>query len=226
MNPARLNPNPFPRSTSTHRQVYAAIRETWERQNRKELHSMTQDFLQDSEYNPTERERENVHQVAAPGTALSGKVELGAAQIKFRVYDTPKPGGSKKGFQHKHTKRVVVVEDCSKSADWRQSVKTAARAVYTGELLTGALAVRVRFIMPRIAAHYKGGNPARGLKDNAPYYHTKKPDATKLWRSTEDALTGVVWHDDAQIAVQRIEKVYGEKPGAEIEIWCIDERGK
>jgi Holliday junction resolvase RusA-like endonuclease len=51
-----------------------------------------------------------------------------------------------------------------------------------------------------------------------------RPDATKLWRPTEDALTGIVWRDDSQIIRQLVRKRYcgpGEVPGAEV---LVDER--
>jgi Holliday junction resolvase RusA-like endonuclease len=56
------------------------------------------------------------------------------------------------------------------------------------------------------------------LKPNAPYYHTNAPDATKLIRSTEDALKKLVWQDDSQVCLQIISKTYEDKPGALITI--------
>ena len=48
--------------------------------------------------------------------------------------------------------------------------------------------------------------------------------ATKLIRAVEDALTGIVWRDDAQVAVQKVAKVYGDEPqGAVITIEEIEE---
>jgi Holliday junction resolvase RusA-like endonuclease len=72
--------------------------------------------------------------------------------------------------------------------------------------------------MPRIGSHYGSGKNAEKLKPTAPKFHTVKPDATKLLRSTEDALTGILWRDDAQIARQTVEKSYGERAGAWITV--------
>jgi Holliday junction resolvase RusA-like endonuclease len=47
------------------------------------------------------------------------------------------------------------------------------------------------------------------------------PDLTKLMRSTEDALTGILWVDDARITDQHARKRYcepGQAPGAQISI--------
>lgn len=144
----------------------------------------------------------------------------GNRYIVFRVFDTPKPGGSKRGFVVNG--RVCIV-DASKNKDWRSAVKHAAlEAIKTsGEAmpLRGPLKLDVTFFMPRPKSHYRTGKNAHILRDDAPGYHTSKPDATKLLRSTEDALTGVLWNDDAEIAVQVVTKQYGQQPGALIEVW-------
>jgi crossover junction endodeoxyribonuclease RusA len=50
------------------------------------------------------------------------------------------------------------------------------------------------------------------------YPHIKKPDVDKLLRSMLDALTGVVWADDSQVAYAIINKVYAwnDRPGAHV----------
>lgn len=143
--------------------------------------------------------------------------------ITFRVFDTPKPGGSKRGFvipgKGGKKPRAVVVE-ASKNKDWRNSVKAAALeafAKYGGsEPLRGPLKIEVDFFLPRPKSHFRTGKNAHELRGDAPTFHTSKPDATKLLRSTEDALTGILWNDDAEIAVQVVRKGYGQHPGAEI----------
>jgi Holliday junction resolvase RusA-like endonuclease len=39
-----------------------------------------------------------------------------------------------------------------------------------------------------------------------------------LWRAAEDALTGIVWADDAQITDQRVQKCYSTMPGVSITV--------
>jgi Holliday junction resolvase RusA-like endonuclease len=139
--------------------------------------------------------------------------------ITFRVYGVPQPGGSKRGFVNPRTGRVIIVEDAKHNKSWRETVLQAAVPFAPKELFRGPIAVRVRFLMPRIKGHYRTGKHAGELKDGAPLFHVVKPDATKLWRSTEDALTGIIWHDDAMIAHQSVTKIYtDDQPGAEIEI--------
>ena len=78
--------------------------------------------------------------------------------------------------------------------------------------------------MPRPKGHYRTGKNALILRKNAPEHPTTKPDATKLLRSTEDALTGILWKDDAQIWCQNVTKTYGECPGAQIQVWFEEQR--
>lgn len=137
--------------------------------------------------------------------------------ITFFVHGVPRPGGSKKGFFNPKTKRVIIV-DASNNKPWRESVRHAALATGSG-MLSGPLSVTVTFYMPRPQSHFRTGKHAGELKADAPQYHDKMPDATKLWRSTEDALTGVLWKDDAQIAVQKVEKRYAnDHPGASVTV--------
>jgi len=81
-------------------------------------------------------------------------------------------------------------------------------------LLGGALEVSVIFTVPRPKGHFG----ARGLKPSAPAYPTVRPDVTKLLRAVEDACTGIVWRDDAQIVAQHAIKRYGEPACAEIRV--------
>jgi Holliday junction resolvase RusA-like endonuclease len=56
------------------------------------------------------------------------------------------------------------------------------------------------------------------LRASAPRYPTGRPDVLKLARACEDALTGVIWRDDAQIVVERLYKDWGEPARVLVEI--------
>lgn len=135
----------------------------------------------------------------------------------FFVPGTPAPGGSKR-----HIGGGRIIDASKRSGPWRSVVALAGRDAYRGDPHTGTLSVEVTFTMPRPRSHFRTGKHASELKPNAPTYHTVAPDATKLWRSTEDALTGIVWKDDSQIAVQRVSKVYGDKPGAHVRVEVME----
>lgn len=70
--------------------------------------------------------------------------------------------------------------------------------------LTGPIRIAVSFVMPRPNSHYRTGAKADHLKDSAPRWHTSKPDMDNLFKGLKDALKGVAWGDDSQVAL------YGE----------------
>lgn len=135
-------------------------------------------------------------------------------EIAFQVHGIPAPGGSKRGFYSPKLKRVIITEDCAKSRPWRALVSDAALQAHQGPPLEGPLRLEVEFVFMRPKNH----TGKRGLKAWAPHFHTSAPDATKLLRSTEDALKGICWGDDAQVAQQSVTKRYGERPGAVVRV--------
>ena len=141
----------------------------------------------------------------------------------FRVFGQPRPGGSKRAFLHAKTGKMMVIE-ASKNKDWRAEVKAAGMEAYDGPVLGGPLKVHFTFFLLRPKMHYGSGKNAEQLKSQFAWLPgpVKAPDTTKLIRSTEDALTGVLWVDDAQLVVQKALKLYidrWERPGALIEVW-------
>jgi Holliday junction resolvase RusA-like endonuclease len=140
--------------------------------------------------------------------------------FSFFVPGIPKPGGSKRAFVIPGTNRAIITDANPKAKDWKNSVSQVATD-HGVTPLSGPLELSIDFIFPRPKGHYGTGKNEDVVKASAPKHHTVKPDATKLTRSTEDALTGIAWRDDAQVAVQAISKWYaesGETPGARITI--------
>lgn len=140
--------------------------------------------------------------------------------IQITVYGHPAPAGSKRGFAFKRTNGStgVAISDANpKSRLWKEAVSSAARLIYRGELLRGPLDVAMVFYRPRPAGHFgKAGTLNKAGRDaKAP---VGRPDVLKLARGVEDALTSVVWHDDAQIVRELIEKQWGEPARVEIVI--------
>jgi len=141
---------------------------------------------------------------------------------KFFVTGLPKPGGSKKAFIHKHTGKIIVTDTCN-NKNWRTLVATAALNAKIPTLLK-PLCVHFVFYLPRPKSHYGKGKRISDVRKSSPKYPAVKPDATKLVRSTEDALTGIIWKDDAQIINQIVIKKYADfdHPGCEISIEEIE----
>jgi len=134
--------------------------------------------------------------------------------LSFTVYGVAQPAGSKTAGVTKGGK-VFVRDSARHGAPWRRHVARAAAEAMNGTgLLDGALEVSVIFTVPRPKYHYG----KRGLRPSAPQHPTVRPDVTKLLRAVEDACTGIVWRDDAQIVEQHAVKRYGEPACAEVRV--------
>ena len=139
--------------------------------------------------------------------------------IKFFVPGKPATAGSKRGFVNKKTGKILMVDDCKRNPDWKNTCRAFAYQAYQRAPTRAAVTLSVDFWLPRPKSHYGTGKNATQLKSTAPRYHTTIPDATKLLRCLEDALTGILWRDDAQIVSQTVTKRYaddGERIGAQI----------
>lgn len=140
---------------------------------------------------------------------------LETTDVSLFVPGVPAPGGSKTVFRTPSGKVNVTDAGGERNKNWRAVVATVAYAHFRGLPMDGPLEVSVVFVMPRPKSHFRRNGT---LRPNAPRLHTNKPDATKLWRSTEDALTGILWRDDSTICRQAVEKVYGDVPGARLTV--------
>lgn len=142
--------------------------------------------------------------------------------IEITVYGSPAPQGSKKFVGTTKTGRGLMVESSKKVKPWRQDVKAAAEAVMAGRApLDGPLVAEMVFTLPK---------PTSAPKTRRTY-PCRKPDASKLARSTEDALTDAgVWTDDARVVELIVRKSFpGESsgalqaPGARIRVFALEE---
>lgn len=141
--------------------------------------------------------------------------------LAFRVHGSPQPAGSKKAFVHPATGHAQVVDANSKARPWKERVAQVAGETYSGPLLDGPLVARFTFFTPRPRGHFGTGRNAGTLKPSAPAFPTTRPDALKLARAVEDALTGVVWRDDALIVEEHLYKRYGNA-GCQVEISAVE----
>lgn len=136
--------------------------------------------------------------------------------IQIEVFGIPRPGGSKKPGRNRKTGKLFVMDANPNTAIWRSDVVAQSIPQYNGPLLTGPVIMRYEFRFPRPKNHYRTGNNAHLMREAAPNWHTIKPDLTKIIRSTEDALTGIVWQDDSQVCKRSESKRYcrgEERPG-------------
>jgi Holliday junction resolvase RusA-like endonuclease len=147
--------------------------------------------------------------------ALAGKA---MTPIAFFVPGIPRPGGSKRAFFKAGMKRPIITDDAKGNREWKAAVADFAARAHTSAPLEGPLRLEIVFQVLRPKGHFGSGKNASRLKASAPAYPTVKPDVTKLVRSTEDALTGILWRDDAQVVEQVASKVYAERTGAEVRV--------
>jgi Holliday junction resolvase RusA-like endonuclease len=144
--------------------------------------------------------------------------------IKIVVPGVPAPGGSKTPYINKRTGRVAIVDAGKNNAGWKQRVAVFAQQAMAGSPpLDGPLVLTMRFAMLRPKGHYGTGRNAGKLRLWAESAHpTGKPDTTKLVRAAEDALKGIVWHDDSQVVRQYADKSYADVAGVTIEVARLD----
>lgn len=139
-------------------------------------------------------------------------------EIIFWVPGNPKPAGSKRGFVNRKTGGVIITDACKLTKSWQGDVKMFAYAAMQGQpLMTGPLEMIVVFQQGRPKCHYGTGRNAGVLKHDAPLFPESAPDGSKLTRAVEDAMSKVIYVDDAQIVDQLVRKRYGP-PGALITV--------
>jgi crossover junction endodeoxyribonuclease RusA len=142
--------------------------------------------------------------------------------IEIIVRGQPAPQGSKKFVGLTKAGRGLLVESSKKVKPWRQDVVAAAVFAMQGRvMLDGPLLAVMTFTLPK---------PASAPKTRRTW-PCRKPDLSKLVRSTEDALSDAgVWADDARVVSMLVHKVFpGEgdnalsSPGAVIHVYGAEE---
>jgi Holliday junction resolvase RusA-like endonuclease len=148
-------------------------------------------------------------------------------RLAITAYGTPGPQGSKTPVGFRPNRRgglTPILRESSKKVDpWRDAVALAARTALRGRpwtLLDSPLELDMHFTLARPTTPPGSRRP----------HPTVYPDLSKLVRSTEDALTKIVWTDDARIVRYRsLSKSYPRtgpgpadtltRPGVIIRIW-------
>jgi len=142
-------------------------------------------------------------------------------EYTFFVAGRPSPGGSKSGypFQDNEGRLRVRMAPASKyTKQWMQTVAATARNEYTGPCFAQPIILEFKFTLARPKKHYRTGKFSEELRADAPDWHETMPDLTKLIRSTEDALKGIVFVDDALVVQQKAQKLYSVLPGVSITV--------
>ena len=139
--------------------------------------------------------------------------------ITFKVDGVPQTKGSAKAFMPKGAKFPSITNDNAKCKPWQAGVSQAAAVAFKDKMpLAGPILLELRFIMPRPKSHFRTGKRAGELKDSAPKWHDKKPDADKLVRAVKDGLSKIAYQDDAQVAFVAASKEYDSGEGVGVEV--------
>jgi Holliday junction resolvase RusA-like endonuclease len=126
-----------------------------------------------------------------------GKAEPAGSKTSQAIYRKGKDG-RRVPVRGKTGRVLTTVRESNRKVEpYKKRLVSEAREQYDGPVLTGPLVVEMIFYEPRPKSHYGTGRNEKTLRDSAPSKPAKKPDALKLARGVEDALSGVVWTDDA-----------------------------
>ena len=138
-------------------------------------------------------------------------------QVELFVPGIPATAGSRSAFKTKDG-RVIMAPASKKTKAWIDSVRWFAMKAFDHQIpWIGPVFLQAIFIMPPPKAHYGTGRNAGKLKPSAPNVHYGRPDLDKLVRAIGDALTGIIYKDDAQISDLDSHKIYGETTG--VYVW-------
>lgn len=162
---------------------------------------------------------------------------------EFVVVGEPRPAGSKSSIPavRKDPKKpgrfipilkengVPVVRTVDSSGTegvaWRQDVSSAGlHWRRTDAPIAGRLAAEFTFVFPYKAGDYMKRDPTQ-LKGSIRVAPHVRPDVLKLTRAAEDALTSVIYEDDAQITDELSRKVHVAPSDGpmrlEVRVWTL-----
>lgn len=133
------------------------------------------------------------------------------------------PGSNRKrSFVNPKTGRPVIVDKAKGKAQFTAAVRlfAAEAAREQGwELARDPVELQVQFRYARPACHYGTGRNAEKVKPSrGDARHAQSPDLTNLVKCIEDALTGIVWHDDRQVWRSTLSKVWGVTDSVAVDV--------
>lgn len=145
--------------------------------------------------------------------------------IEFFVPGEPKGQPRPRAFARKFgNKWQARVYDAKTAEGWKGQIAISwkQRMPDAFEPFVGPVALSIIFQLPRPQYHYG----KRGLKEDAPKYCMKKPDADNFAKAVMDAMTQLgVFVDDSQVCDLRAVKKFvrdGEIAGAHISVKELD----
>lgn len=135
-------------------------------------------------------------------------------KLQFTVFGKPEPQGSTRAFLPKGSTRPIITSDNPKLKSWRQELSKAAIAACVdceGWPLESRIPVQVA-----LQFFFKPPQKTNGKEK------TTRPDVDKLMRAVLDGMTGIVYHDDSQVAHAQISKIFGIPERVEIYVGTME----
>ena len=132
-------------------------------------------------------------------------------EFRFWAPGDPKGQPRPRAFSRNGVARVY---DPGTAEGFKAQVAIGAReSGLAGAKIEGPVEVTIDFHFRRPKSH----STKRGLRPDAPIFHTSKPDADNLAKAVLDALSTIgAWGDDAQVSDLTIGKRYSDAPGAHV----------
>jgi crossover junction endodeoxyribonuclease RusA len=120
--------------------------------------------------------------------------------IAFTVYGVARPKGSMRAFRRKGGGRPIITDGNRNVHTWQRQIAVAAATAAArvpfdarSQLFASPVHCEIRCFLPRPKAYLRPANRDRDVP------HVGRPDLDKLTRAVLDALTHVLFDDDAQV---------------------------
>ena len=138
--------------------------------------------------------------------------------IKLSILGEPKAQK-----RHRHVKMGNFVRQYDPSASDKGDFLSVIQTNAPKEPFNEPLAVSISFYFSRPKSHFRTGKNSDLLKDNAPIWHTSKPDVDNLAKFVMDSMNKIYWKDDSIISSIWVTKNYSGSPRTDITITSIKE---
>lgn len=129
--------------------------------------------------------------------------------VRFIVYGDAAPQGSK-SFKGIRGGKAILAESSKRNKPWRQEVSGTAMLYRQQPLWDQAIKLKVTFYTARPKSLAK-----KKLR------RASRPDLSKLVRSIEDAMEGIIYKDDGRIDHIEARKKFGDPARVVIEMWHL-----
>lgn len=161
-----------------------------------------------------------------PSPLGEGGATNGPWSVVFDVCGTPRPEPRPRSSRRSGRAYVPATAD-----EWKHATRAAAvealQQAHGWAPVPTSFAAWIEFRLERPAAHWISSRRGGRLRAVAPFWHTQRPDADNLAKSTLDALGSwsglppLLWVDDAQVAVATVTKLWAAEPGARVHVWGL-----